>query len=352
MIDLALIFGGLSSEHAISCVSASNVASNLDPEKYNIRKVGITKEGYWYLTDASREQIADGTWENLGANIPVTLSSNRMVKGLLEIGGEGRVFHIDCVLPMLHGKFGEDGTIQGLCELAGIRFVGPGVCSSAVSIDKSLTKLIVGTTGIRQADCFVALHGDFADDPEQTFNRIEEHFSGKYPLFIKPAREGSSIGVYKVSNRGELEKYLKAAFSFDKKLLVEEAIEGKEVEVAVLGNEDPKASVVGEILAANDFYDFNAKYENAESRTVIPAGISKKASDELRRSALTIYKALECKGLSRVDFFLCPDDTVVFNEINTIPGFTNISMYPQLWNASGIPYSELLDKLIDFSEAE
>ena len=349
MVDLALVFGGLSSEHAISCVSASNIIANINTEKYNILKVGITKEGFWYLTEASHTSISDGTWEKLETNVPVTLSSGRMVKGLIEIGGEGRVYNVDCLWPILHGKYGEDGTIQGLCELAGIPCVGPGVCSSAISIDKTVTKLIVNTTGIRQADYYIAVYRDFIKDPGLTIRMIENHFGGVYPLFIKPAREGSSIGVYKVGDTDELRRCLKTAFSFDKKLLIEEAIAGREVEVAVLGNEAPRASVVGEVLAANDFYDYEAKYQNAESRTVIPADISAAASDELRRSALKVYKALECRGLSRVDFFLCVDDTVVFNEINTLPGFTDISMYPQLWAASGIPYPELLDKLVEFA---
>ncbi len=348
MIDLAVLFGGLSSEHAVSCVSASNVISNLDKNKYNILKVGIDKSGAWYLTKATPEETADGSWERLGENVPVTLSASRAVKGLVALNG-GAVFNVDCVWPVLHGKYGEDGTIQGLCEIAGIPCVGPGVCASAASIDKSVTKLIVGTTKVKQADYYLAHHRWFKNDPGRVVREIEEHFKGKYPLFIKPAREGSSIGVFKVGGRAELERRLAESFAFDKKILVEEAIVGREVEVAVLGNDDPEASVVGEILAANDFYDYDAKYRNAASRTVIPADISAAASDKIRHDALKVYKALGCRGLSRVDFFLCEGDVVVFNEINTMPGFTNISMYPQLWGAAGIPYPELLDKLIGFA---
>ena len=348
MINLVIAFGGLSSEHPVSCVSASNVISNLDKTKYNVLKVGITKKGFWYLTEAAPSEIADGSWEKHDGNIPVTLSASREVKGLIEINGS-RVFPVDCFWPVLHGKYGEDGTIQGLCEFAGIPCVGPGVCASAASIDKSVTKLIVGTTKVKQADYFLALYRRFRNDPERIIREIEEHFGAKYPLFIKPACEGSSIGVYKVNDREELREGLGNSFRYDKKLLVEETIVGREVEVAVLGNDDPKASVVGEVLAANDFYDFDAKYENAASRTVIPADISEEASEKLRKSALKVYKALECRGLSRVDFFLCEDDRVVFNEINTLPGFTNISMYPKLWEVAGIPYSELLDTLVELA---
>ncbi|MCR5636632.1 MAG: D-alanine--D-alanine ligase [Clostridiales bacterium] len=351
MINLAIVFGSLSSEHDVSCVSVSNILKNLNKGKYNVLKIGITKKGEWFLTEADTAHIADGSWKNLETNIPVSLSSSRANRGIIEIGGKGRVFPVDCVWPVLLGKYGEDGTIQGICEMAGIPYVGPGVCASAVSIDKSFTKLIVGTTNVKQADYFLTNLDNYSKSPDSTVNSVEYYFNGKYPLFIKPACEGSSIGVFKVTDRKMLTECLKKAFMFDKKILIEEAILGREVEVAVLGNSYPKASCVGEVLAANDFYDFEAKYENPESKTIIPANISENASNKLREAAITIYKAIECKGLSRVDFFLLENDEIIFNEINTLPGFTDISMYPKLWEATGIPYSALLDKLVELAFA-
>jgi D-alanine-D-alanine ligase len=246
---------------------------------------------------------------------------------------------------VLHGENGEDGSIQGLMQVAGIPCVGPGVAASAASMDKTITKLLVGETGVRQASWYLARRERIQNHLDALVADIEQ--GGDYPLFVKPSGTGSSVGVSKARNREELKTALQTAAKYDSKVLVEEFISGHEVEVAVLGNENPVASVVGEVIAGAEFYDYDAKYNSAESRTEIPAEIPDAASEALREAAVTVYRAMGCKGLSRVDFFLTYEgNQVVFNEINTLPGFTSISMYPQLFEASGLPYEKLLDELI------
>ena len=345
-MNLCVLFGGISPEHEVSLRSAESVLNHLNHDKYDIYPVGITKEGQWlYFPGTDYARLPANTWRDAPGVCPAAISPVRG-QGLLLWRENGvEAIPIDCVFPVLHGENGEDGSIQGLMQIAGIPCVGPGVSASASCMDKTLTKLIVSETDVRQANWYLARRSSIEKKMDRLIRDIEQ--GGSYPLFVKPAGTGSSVGVSKVRNREELEKALETAARYDSKVLVEEFVDGHEVEVAVLGNDSPVASVVGEILAGAEFYDYDAKYNSEESRTVIPAEISERASQELREAAVTVYKALGCRGMSRVDFFLTyAGDEVVFNEINTLPGFTSISMYPKLFEASGIPYENLLDELI------
>lgn len=345
-----LLFGGQSSEHVVSRNSTGSLIPFVDRTKFNVVTVGITRRGEWYLTKATPEQIASGEWENHSENLPAFLSPSRAMPGLQVLSdGKLRSIPVDVVYPVMHGELCEDGAIQGLMELCGIPYVGPDICSSACCMDKSVTKLVAATSGVRQAKYVLITKADLNTDPYAAATKVENGLNTGYPFFVKPASAGSSVGVTKAHNREELLSAFEKAVKVCTKILVEETIVGREVEVAVLGNSDPKASCVGEVLAANEFYDFEAKYENAASRTVIPANISEEDSEHLRQAAIKVYRSLNCEVMSRVDFFLCPNGEVVFNEINTLPGFTQISMYPKLWENSGIPYSELITKLCEFA---
>jgi D-alanine-D-alanine ligase len=342
---VAVLFGGQSSEHEVSCISAATIISNIDKELYDVLLIGITKEGKW-LKAETLEEVKSGEWRN--SKVTAVISPDATQKGLLILGKEkAELIKVDVVFPALHGIYGEDGTVQGLLELAGIPYVGCGVLASAVSMDKLYTKVIVDTLHIRQAK-YVPVRSRELKDMDRVLDRIEEKQS--YPVFVKPSNAGSSCGVSKASNRKELEAALKLAAEHDRKILVEETIVGRELECAVLGGNEPKASGIGEILAAADFYDYDAKYNNAESKTVIspelPDGVEKK----MKKAAVEIFSAVDGFGLSRVDFFLEKDtNEVVFNEINTLPGFTAISMYPMLWEAKGIGKKELVNKLIQLA---
>ena len=340
---IAVIMGGRSSEHEVSLVSATNITKNIDAERYDIILIGITKTGEWKLVP-SLEAVADGSW--VDGQTKVLLSPETGKGDLLLIDGKKlKVKHIDVVFPVLHGMNGEDGTIQGLFELAGIPYVGCGVLASACSMDKFYTKVIVDHIGIRQAR-FVGVHRRDLQHMDDVVKKIEEEIP--YPVFVKPSKAGSSQGVSKAQDHHELRKALMIAARHDSKILVEETIVGRELECAVLGNAKPDASGVGEILAADVFYSYEAKYNNADSRTIVDPDLPQGKEEEIRQAAIEIYKALDCTGLSRVDFFLTDDgNEVVFNEINTLPGFTAISMYPMLWEARGISEKELTQKLID-----
>lgn len=343
-MTVAVLFGGQSSEHEVSCMSVVNVVSAMDKEKYNVVMVGITKEGHWVLVD-DIQKIKDDTWRN--SRTQAVLSPDTGDHGLICIDGDVlRRIHIDVVFPVLHGMYGEDGTVQGLIELSRIPYVGCGVLASAVSMDKAATKIIVNTLNIRQAKYVLITHLDLNNMPE-CIQRVEEQLS--YPVFVKPSKAGSSKGVSKASNAEELEAGLKEAVKHDSKILVEETITGREIECAVLGGYDPKASGVGEVLSADSaLYSYEAKYFNSQSRTdihpVFPEGVMEKVRD----AAVRIFKAVDGYGLARVDFFLEKDSNeVIFNEINTLPGFTAISMYPVLWEDQGIEKSRLIDSLIE-----
>lgn len=348
--EILILFGGSGSEHEVSCMSAASVLDHIDREKYNIRTVGITKEGKWIETAAPAEKIKDGTWIRRINNREVYISPDRTFKGMRTL--RGREYKLDCVFPVLHGKFGEDGTIQGLLEISGIPYVGCGVLSSACAMDKVVTKALVGNLGIRQAKYCVTDRYTFSSRPAEELSRIERVFRDEYPLFVKPAGEGSSIGITKATTRKELLEGIEKAALADHKILIEEAIAGREMEVAVLGNRSPHASPIGEIFPGEEFYTYDAKYNNPISRTEIVSNLLPTKECEMKDAAIAIYKILGCRGMARVDFFYSEDGEVVFNEINTIPGFTEISMYPMMWEAAGIGYTELIDRLIELAMEE
>lgn len=342
---VAVLFGGQSSEHEISCISAATVIENINRDRYDVILIGITEDGRWLLTE-SVEEIRSGAWKN--GTVRAVVSPDNGHHGVLLIdGGQITCRRVDVAFPVLHGLYGEDGTVQGIFELAGIPYVGCGVLASAVSMDKLYTKIIVDTLGIRQAG-YVAVRKEELSRMDEVTARVEAALA--YPVFIKPCNAGSSKGVSKAGNREELISGLLEAANHDRKILVEETIIGREIECAVLGGTEVKATGVGEILAAADFYDFEAKYHNAESKTVLDPELPAETVEEIRRDAVAIFKAVDGFGLSRVDFFVTRDGgEVVFNEINTLPGFTAISMYPMLWENRGIAKPQLVEKLIQMA---
>ncbi len=347
-MKLAVLFGGISSEHDISCLSAASILRNLDKTKYEIYAVGITQEGRWYYCPScSADSVENGAWERMTDKVPALLPPDRSVHGLVLMrDGKTETVRLDCVFPVLHGAGGEDGTIQGLLELAGIPYVGCGVAASANSMDKSITKVLVDAAGVRQAKYYLALRYDFERNAEGVIRTAADHL-GSFPVFVKPCSQGSSVGVAKANDMLELAAGLTEAFKLDDKVLVEEYIDGHEVECAVLGNRSPIASTVGEIAATQEFYTFDAKYKDESSKLYIPAQITPQQIETVRQNALRVYAALGCRGLSRVDFFVTHEGgEVVFNELNSIPGFTSISMYPKLFDHGGIHYPELLDRLV------
>lgn len=327
-IKLGVVYGGISTEHEVSIKSAKSVIENLNKDKYEIFEVYIEKNGNWF--NSKKEPL-----ENI----------SQFLKNL------------DVVFPVLHGIGGEDGSIQGFLEMLGVPYVGAGILSSANGMDKVYSKIIFEKAKIPQAkyayiknsrDNYTYVSDDF-EEKTGTIKEISEIVTQKikFPMFVKPSNSGSSVGIRKVHDLAELQEAIKYAAEFDKKILVEENIEGREIECAVLGNNEPKASCIGEIKAADDFYSYDAKYNNTESKTEIPKDISKQLQEKVRMLAIKAYKALDCKGLSRVDFFVNTEtEKIYINEINTMPGFTKISMYPKLWEYSGLPYSDLLDELI------
>ena len=340
----AVIFGGQSSEHVVSCMSVLNVIEHIDKEQYNVVLIGITEEGRW-VKAASVQDIRSGEWRN--SQIQAAILPDATEKSALFMEGtHAERVKLDVVFPVLHGLYGEDGTIQGLLELAQIPYVGCGVLASAVSMDKLYTKIVVDTLGIRQA-AYVPVMASQLSNMDRVVKQVEAAFT--YPVFIKPSNAGSSRGVSRADNRQQLEEGLREAARHDRKILVEEMIVGREVECAVFGGGKVPviASGVGEILAAAEFYDFDAKYYNAESKTVVDPELPGNATETIRQAAAAIFQAVDGYGLSRVDFFVKEDGTVVFNEINTMPGFTAISMYPMLWEARGMGKKELVSKLLE-----
>ena len=343
--NVCILFGGISPEHAVSLRSAESVLNHIDKEKYHVLPVGITREGKWiYFGGEDYSMLPAGTWSSHPDNCPAAISPVRG-QGLLRFAGQTVTqTPIDVVFPVLHGENGEDGAMQGLLQMAGIPYVGPHVSASAVAMDKTLTKLVIDEEGIPQAQWELVRSNELAEQMDAVAARLEGRFS--YPMFVKPAGTGSSVGVSKAGNREQLKAALTAAGRYDSKILVEEFIRGREIEVGVLGNDSPVASVCGEIDSGAEFYDYDAKYVTDTSRAYIPARIGEDLQQRIREAAVRVYRAIGCQGLSRVDFFATEDNRLVFNEINTIPGFTSISMYPKLFAASGIPYSQLIDRLL------
>lgn len=342
---VAVVFGGQSSEHEVSCVSATTIIKNINTDKYEVKMIGITKDGRWLKVDSVAD-IESGAWRN--GTVSAVISPDTAHQCILYVDGEQVTMQkVDLIFPALHGLYGEDGTIQGVFEMSHIPYVGCGVLASAVSMDKLYTKIIVDTLHIRQAEYVPVLARDLKD-MDTTVKRVEEKLS--YPVFVKPSNAGSSQGVSKAHDRKELVDALELAVKHDRKILVEETIVGREIECAVLGGTEIQASGVGEILAAADFYDYEAKYNNPESKTVISPELPEGAEEKIRKDAVEIFRAVDGFGCARVDFFLKTDtNEVVFNEINTLPGFTGISMYPMLWKAAGIDTPELVDKLMELA---
>lgn len=346
-ISVALLFGGQSSEHEVSLMSAGSIIENLDKEKYELHMVGITKEGRWLLFTGDPAQLSGGAWEK-GDVAPAALSPDPSVHGLVVLGPPARTIHIDCVFPALHGKNGEDGTLQGLLALSGIPYVGCNTEASAICMDKAVTHTLLSAANIEQAHYLWFYSDRFACAPETIKNKICARLN--FPVFVKPANAGSSVGVSRVDGPQGLDEAIRKAAQEDVKIIVEEGVTGQEVECAVLGNrQDAQASLVGEIGASAAFYDYDDKYVNGTSQLYIPARIPQEAADEIRETAVRAYRLLGCSGLARVDFFVTPEQKVVLNELNTLPGFTSISMYPKLWMAMGLTYGELLDKLIQLA---
>ncbi len=345
LCSLGVIFGGQSSEHEVSLMSAASILENLDPSRYQVHKVGITKEGRWLLYNGPVSGLKDGTWQRDA--VPAFLSPDPSVHGLVVLEGDtARTIGLDCVFPALHGKNGEDGSIQGLFSLSGVPYVGCGVLSSAVCMDKAVTHTLLSAANIRQAHYLWFYTHRYHAAPETVRNKIEARLN--FPVFVKPANAGSSVGVSKVESPDGLDEAIRKAAREDGKVIVEEGIAGQEVECAVLGSRNgAQASIVGEIGASAQFYDYDDKYVNGTSQLFIPARLEDSVAQEIRETALRAYRLLGCTGLARVDFFVTQEGSqVVLNEINTLPGFTSISMYPKLWMAGGYTYGELLDRLI------
>lgn len=343
-LTVAVLFGGVSSEHEVSRMSVTSVIGNLDPQRYDLILLGITKDGRWLRYTGAVEKIISGEWENCIQDCtPAVISPDASHHGILLLDGSGTVLRVDVVFPVLHGKNGEDGTVQGLFELAQIPYVGCNVLASADCMDKEVTHIRLARAGIPMAKFTVAHACEMRD-----FDALEARVSGEvpYPIFVKPANAGSSVGVSRADDKEGLRRSLELAFQNDGKAILEETLTGREVECAVIGNDNPIASRPGEIVPCNEFYDYEAKYLDDASELHIPARLSQEQEETLRRLAVSAYRAMGCSGLSRVDFFVTKTRGVVLNELNTLPGFTNISMYPKLMQHMGMSYSGLLDKLI------
>ncbi len=354
MKNVAVIFGGVSTEHEVSLRSATSVIQNTDPEKYNVIMIGIAKDGRWYHYTGPVEDLVGGGWEQNGHTTPAVLTPDPSVGGLLvQTEGGWQSLKVDVVFPVLHGKGGEDGTLQGLLDMAEIPYVGCGVAASVNCMDKAYAKMIFTQCGIANAAWLFASPGD---EEGGAFAKLEAEVASKlgYPAFVKPCNQGSSVGVGKAENAQQLQQALAEAFKYDTRVIIEEGIRGHEVECAVMGNENPIASdVLGEIAPTHGFYDYEGKYLDDSTTLYIPARISEEDTQQVRAEAIKAYKAMSCTGLSRVDFFVKYDapagQRVVLNEINTLPGFTSISMFPKLFMASGLSYGEIIDRLIEYA---
>lgn len=348
-LQVAVIFGGRSGEHEVSLMSARSVLSVLDPARYEVTQVGITHEGTWLTGKDVLEKFENNKIQGL---LPVHVSPDPSERGLyiLEgISGLKKWTEVDVYFPVLHGTFGEDGTLQGLFEMADVAYVGAGVVGSAVGMDKGVFKDVMVANNIPVVDMMLVLRAEIETDMASVMERAEK--IGDYPLFTKPANLGSSVGVTKCNNRSDLQEGLMEAAAFDRRILIQKGVENvREIEVSVLGNDEPIASVCGEVLPSRDFYSYESKYIDGTSGLLIPAQLPQEISECIRDYAVRAYKAIDCAGMARVDFFVEKDTNKVYlNELNSIPGFTKISMYPKLWEASGLPYNKLVDRLIELA---
>ena len=348
MKNVLILFGGKSSEYEVSLLSAFSVITKIPKDKYSVTLMGITKDGRWLLFEDDINMIPNGEWIN-GKCTPAAISTDFGEKCINVFRASGiEKIAVDVVFPVLHGKNGEDGTVQGLLDLAGIPYVGCNTIASAMCMDKAVTNMTADNAKISQAKWLGITKSDYYEDKEAFADNCAEYLG--LPVFIKPANAGSSVGISKAKTKEDIFEAMEIAFREDYKVVAEENIDGREVECAVLGNDKPIASVIGEILPANEFYDYEAKYINAASKLCIPADLPEELSEKIRTLAIKSYKALGCTGLSRVDFFVRrSDNAVLLNEINTLPGFTSISMYSKLFEAFGIPYEELVDRLINLA---
>ncbi|MDD5823248.1 MAG: D-alanine--D-alanine ligase [Firmicutes bacterium] len=352
-LTIGVVFGGQSDEYDVSLHSAANVIKAFDEDKYELVKIGITKRGQWYVTKAKSDEIADDKWTYC-SNTRCIVPHDPTIGGIYMFNDNERITikKIDCFFPVLHGDHGEDGEIQGLFSLAQIPFVGSGVKASANCMDKSSTKALASLVGVDMAEHYLVRRKAWDRDAKNVIERIEAQFEDRLPLFVKPCSAGSSVGVTKVKSYAELGPAIRCALEHDDKVLVEECIVGREFEVAVMGNSLPYASRIGEILSAGEFYDYESKYTNPESMTRVVEDIPEEKMDEIREKAIRLYRGLDCRGLARVDFFYTAEGKVYFNEINTLPGFTDISMYPSLWNSEGVTTTELVDRLVTYAMRE
>jgi D-alanine-D-alanine ligase len=363
-LRIGILFGGRSGEHEVSLLSAASILRSIDKTKYEVVPIGITKQGQW-ITSSDAQHLLTG-----GAK-PASASGKKASNKSIQLSASAELVKqsgtlaqtLDVIFPVLHGTFGEDGTIQGLFELADIAYVGSGVLGSATGMDKSAMKQLFAAAGLPQTPHVNLLRSEWKADPKRCTKLIEKNLA--YPIFVKPANLGSSVGISKVHDRSELAPAMDLAASFDRKLIIEEGVGGpsakpRELEVAVLGNDAPIASVVGEIVPGAEFYDYNAKYHSDASVPIIPAKLSKSESNKIREMAIVAFRACDCAGLARVDFLMEPaikakkgkkarPARIYLNEINTMPGFTSISMYPKLWDATGLPYKQLIDRLVDLA---
>ncbi len=350
-LRVGLIFGGRSGEHEISLRSARSVLSVLDPVRYEVTQIGITHEGAWLTGDAVLEAMEKG---QINALTPAGLLPDPSYAGII-------IFHknqqsmraellekLEVIFPVLHGTYGEDGTIQGLLEMADIPYVGAGVLGSSVGMDKGVFQAVMQAQHIPVIKTMLVLRKELADHMDEIISKAEK--LSEYPLFVKPANLGSSVGVSKCSNRADLLEGLMEAARYDRRILVQHGINGREIEVSVLGNDNPEASIAGEIIPSREFYSYEAKYVDETSELIIPAPIPEATAEQVRTLAVQAFKAIDCQGMARVDFLLDRDTGELFlNELNTIPGFTSISMYPKLWEACGLPYPKLVDRLIELA---
>jgi D-alanine-D-alanine ligase len=343
-LRVGVLFGGRSGEHEVSLASAASIIRGLDPQKYEAVPIGITKEGHWLIGAGAQKMLP----EVLRTGQRVLMSADPTESALMPLDGSPRGQKLDVVFPVIHGTFGEDGTMQGLLELAGLPFVGAGVLGSAIGMDKDVAKKLMQVAGIPVVPWIAVQRADWGRQPKEIRRAIEKKF--KYPVFVKPATLGSSVGMTKVHSRGELGPALDLAAEFAMKIMVERAVSAREIEVSVLGNHDPRASIPGEIVPHREFYDYAAKYLEEGTKLLIPAKLKKAEVKKVQGMAVTAFRALELSGMARVDFFIEKRGGKIFlNEVNTIPGFTSISMYPKLWEANGIPFRELVSKLIDLA---
>jgi len=357
-IRVGIIFGGKSGEHEVSLASAYSVARAIDREKYDVVMIGVTKQGGWLAGDNVLAQLAAASptplLKNMNDAEPVKNEDGVAGAQLAPLAAQNAappapLGAIDVAFPLLHGPFGEDGTVQGLLELAGIPYVGAGVAASAVGMDKALMKAIFCAHDLPVADWIVILRNEWQNQPEETIRRVETAFG--YPCFVKPANLGSSVGITKAHHWDELTQALAIAAQYDRKIIAERAIDAREIECSVLGNDAPIASLPGEIIPQREFYDYTAKYaDDSGTELIVPANIPAETARHAQELALAAFRAIDGSGMARVDFFLeRASGRLMVNEINTIPGFTSVSMYPQMWQASGIPYPELIDRLIQLA---